>query len=226
MQKNISIILSSKNRTGRIEKVLLGYNNQTYRNFEIIVIYSDNNQEIHKEIEKVRDEVFYTIKEVFLQGNSLSVDNLLTNIDTEYLLFADAGCIPRFDFVEQHIKNREEGFFLAGATNNVSDDVFNKISRNDIYSGNCFEPVWLRNNGSTVTLQDKVRYSKGLLGALLNGIASSTVKFNSENASVWKKDLHSKIDFSGADFFENLSQHLKNNNIKGRQIKYSTVLIG
>lgn len=225
MQKNISVILSTKINTERLKKVLLGYNTQTYRNFEVIITFEDNNEE-NSWISTFKEEVFYKIKEVYSNPDSpLLIDDLLNKIETNYIIFANSNSIPRFDFVEQHVKNKEEGFFLSGANNTISKDVFDEINQKDIYSGDCFELSWLKANGNRNNFLDRLRFSKGLLGAFLNFVLKENIKFNSANASIWKKDLIYKKQYFDDDFFQDIIHTLQKNNIKGKQIKYTTVLI-
>jgi len=227
MQKNISVILSTKKKSERLKKVLLGYNAQTYRNFELIVVFEDLDKETNSWITKFKEEVFYTIKEVYPNADSLVlIHDLSAKVETDYVVFASGNSIPRFDFIEQHVKNKEEGFFLVGAINSISEEVFNKINQQDIYSGNCFELSWLKSNGNKNNFQDRLRHFKGVLGTFLNFIFKDNLKFNSDNASVWKKDFIFKNENLDENYFHDLSNTLQKRGIKAKQIKYSTVLIG
>jgi len=227
MQKNISVILSTKKKSERLKKVLLGYNAQTYRNFELIVVFEDLDKETNSWITKFKEEVFYTIKEVYPNADSLVlIHDLSAKVETDYVVFASGNSIPRFDFIEQHVKNKEEGFFLVGAINSISEEVFNKINQQDIYSGNCFELSWLKSNGNKNNFQDRLRYSKGILGTFLNFVLKDNLKFNSVNASVWKKDLIYNNEYLDENYFHDITNTLQKRGIKAKQIKYSTVLIG
>ena len=163
MQKNVSVILSSPISSQSLKKVLLGYNAQTYRNFEVIIAVASTNNEINNLINAIRDEVFYTIKQFSSNINEcLFINNLINEIATNYIVFANGNSIPRFDFIEQHFKNREEGFFLSGEYNSISQEIFEKISEENINSGDCFELSWLKRNGNKNIFSDVFRYSKGL----------------------------------------------------------------
>ncbi|RKS92422.1 hypothetical protein BC952_2319 [Flavobacterium limicola] len=226
MQKNVSVILSTPISSESLKKVLLGYNAQTYRNFEVIIAVASTSNEINNLIDAIRDEVFYTIK----QFSSNINDCLFINaIATNYIVFANGNSIPRFDFIEQHVKNREEGFFLSGEYNSISQEIFEKISEENINSGDCFELSWLKRNGNKNIFLDVFRYSKGLLGSFLNMLFKVNVKLNVENSSVWKDDLililQHKNNLLDVAFFQELTSILRANNIKGRQIKYSAILL-
>lgn len=227
MQKNISVILSAKKKSERLKKVLLGYNTQAYRNFEIIISFEESDNEKNDWFSNLKEEVFYSIKEVYpSSGKPVLTDDLLSQVDTDYIIFASSNSIPRFDFIEQHVKNKEEGFFLVGSNISISEDVFDKISLEDIYSGNCFELSWLKKNGNKNIFRDKLRHSKGGFGAFLNFVLKDKMSFNTVNASLWKQDLICTNENFDNVFFQDISKTLQQNKIKGKQIKYTTVLIG
>lgn len=227
MQKNISVILSGKNKSERLKKVLLGYNSQAYRNFELIIIFDEIDQEVNLLLSILKEDVFYTIKTLCLNsGENVFIENLLNLVDTDYMIFASSNAIPRYDFIEQHVKNKEEGFFLVGAENRIYEDVFDKINYEDIYSGNCFELSWLKKNGNKNIFWDNLRYSKGGFGAFLNFILKDDMKFNLINASLWKQDVICKNEKLNDVFFQEFAKTLQQNKIKGKQVKYTTVLIG
>lgn len=227
MQKNISVILFSKKKSERLKKVLLGYNAQTFRNFELIVVFEGFDEGASSWLTKFKEEVFYSIKEVYPNAETpVLIDDLLPKIETDYVVFASGNSIPRFDFIEQHIKNKEEGFFLVGSNNSISEEVFETINQQDIYSGNCFELSWLKAKGNKNNIQDRLRYSKGILGTFLNFIFKDNLKFNSDNTSVWKKDFIYNNKYLDENFFQEITNTLQKKRIRAKQIKYSTVLIG
>jgi len=58
MMKNISVIISTYNSPKWLEKVLWGYNTQTYRNFELVIADDGSSQETFDLIEAIKKEVF------------------------------------------------------------------------------------------------------------------------------------------------------------------------
>jgi hypothetical protein len=62
-------------------------------------------------------------------------------------MMSDGDCIPRPDFVEQHIKFREEGYFLSGGYHKLPLQLSKDISKSDIYADLCFDVSWLRKHG-------------------------------------------------------------------------------
>ena len=131
MQKNISVIISTYNSPEWLKKVIWGYNTQTYRNFEMVIADDGSRQETIDMIDELRAEVFYPIIHVWHEDNGFQKSQILNKAilacTTDYIMMSDGDCIPRPDFVEQHIKFREEGYFLSGGYHKLPMDLSHKI---------------------------------------------------------------------------------------------------
>lgn len=232
MRKNVSVVLTAQYTTECTKKVLLGYNAQTYRNFEVLLVIPSSDTEILKVLETLKTELFFNVTTVSVENEILSSDDFRNVVDatrTEYVIFAPASGIPRYDFVEQHVKYREEGFFLSGNYNQIVEKTLEKINENTINSGICFNLSWLKKNGFSSKLSDTFRFSEGLSGALFNKIFNSNLVFNFVNSSLWKEDLVLILNTLTAKKQENLQQEITNAVValprKGKQLKFSTVLL-
>ena len=111
-EKKVSIIIRVKNEERWISSCLKAINEQTYKNFEIIIV--DNNSE-DKTIEKARQ---YRIAKVvnidhYLPGKSL---NLGIKYSTgEYIVCISAHCLPvKNNWLEKLVKALEENKDYAG----------------------------------------------------------------------------------------------------------------
>ncbi|MCB0447223.1 MAG: glycosyltransferase, partial [Gelidibacter sp.] len=65
MTIDTSIIISTYNSPDWLAKVLYGYNNQTYRQFEIVIADDGSKQDTFDLIENISKEVFYKIVHVW-----------------------------------------------------------------------------------------------------------------------------------------------------------------
>ena len=69
MTIDTSIIISTYNSPDWLAKVLYGYNNQSYRQFEIVIADDGSKQETFDLIDKIKKEVFYPIVHVWHEDN-------------------------------------------------------------------------------------------------------------------------------------------------------------
>lgn len=233
MQKNISVVISTYNSPEWLKKVIWGYNTQTYRNFEMVIADDGSRQETIDLIEEMKKEVFYPIIHVWHEDNGFQKSQILNKAilacTSDYIMMSDGDCIPRPDFVEQHIKFREEGYFLSGGYHKLPMELSKKISKEDIYSDLCFDVSWLKKNGMKASFKNNKVDAKGLKSNFLNFITPTTPSWNGHNASGWKKDIlavngfDERMQYGGQD--RELGERLVNYGIKPKQIRYSTVCL-
>src|SRR5690606_1172511 len=89
----ISVIISTYNSPEWLAKVLHGYNNQTYQNFEVVIADDGYKQEAIDLIEASKKAVLYPITDVWHQDNGFEKSQILNkaivNCQAEYILMSD-----------------------------------------------------------------------------------------------------------------------------------------
>lgn len=234
MQKiDTSIIISTYNSPAWLEKVLLGYNNQTYRMFELVIADDGSGEETKVLIDKISDEVFYPILHVWHEDKGFQKSQILNKAivkcNTPYIIMSDGDCIPRKDFVEQHVKYREKGYFLSGGYFMLPMDISELIGRNNIYSEDCFDVAWLKKHGLKSSFKNNKLSAGTVLAAFLNRVTPTNASWNGHNASGWKEDIVSingfdeRMQYGGQD--RELGERLMNYGVKSKQIRYNAVVI-
>ena len=233
MKVDTSIIISTYNSPEWLEKVLFGYNNQTYRQFEIIIADDGSKQDTFDLLETLQKEVFYPIIHVWHEDagfqKSQILNKAIVKCSTPYIIMSDGDCIPRHDFVEQHVKYREEGYFLSGGYFMLPMSVSKIISKNDIYNANCFDVKWLKSKGLKSSFKNNKLTAKGFKSYVLNKITPTNASWNGHNASGWKKDIvaingfDERMQYGGQD--RELGERLVNYGLKSKQIRYSAICV-
>jgi len=233
MKKDISVIISTYNSPEWLKKVLYGYNTQTYRNFEVVIADDGSDERTQKCIEEIQKEVFYPIIHVWHEDNgfqkTIILNKAILATNTDYILMTDGDCIPREDFVEQHIKHREEGYFLSGGYYKLPMNLSEQITKEDIYSGKSFDLEWLKKNGIKQSFKNNKLITNGLKSWLLNYTTPTNPSWNGHNSSGWKSDFlavngfDERMQYGGED--REFGERLINLGIQAKQIRYSTVCI-
>ena len=228
-----SIIISTYNNTKWLEKVLYGYNNQTYRLFEIVIADDGSGPETKALLDRMQKEVFYPIVHVWHEDNGFQKSQILNKAvlqcSTPYTIMSDGDCIPRKDFVEQHVKYREEGYFLSGGYFMLPMDISEKITKEDIYAERCFDLKWLKDNGLQTSFKNNKLTAKPFTASILNLITPTNASWNGHNASGWTQDiidvngLNEEMQYGGQD--RELGERLFNAGIKSKQIRYNAVVV-
>lgn len=229
----VSVIFSTYNSIDWLEKVLWGFSNQTYRNFEIVIADDGSRPETKNKIDEIRSSEGLDIIHVWQEDEGFQKSRILNKAveasTTDYLIFTDGDCIPRSDFVETHVKFAEPGFFLSGGYFKLPMETSRRIRREDIFNENAFNPGWLRSNGLEWTYKLLKLTAKGWVQSVLNALTTAKAGWNGHNASGWKKDIREvngfdeRMQYGGQD--RELGERLLNKGLKSKQIRYSAICV-
>jgi glycosyltransferase involved in cell wall biosynthesis len=201
--------------------------------FEVVIADDGSGEETRTLIDKISDEVFYPIVHAWHEDNGFQKSRILNKAiekcSTPYIIMSDGDCIPRKDFVEQHVKYREKGFFLSGGYFMLPMEISKMISRDNIYSEDCFDVSWLKKHGLKSSFKNNKLSAGSLLSGVLNAVTPTNASWNGHNASGWKEDIvavngfDERMQYGGQD--RELGERLMNYGIKSKQIRYHAVVV-
>lgn len=229
----VSVIFTTYNSVEWLEKVLWGFSNQTYNNFEIIIADDGSGMETRNKIDELRNLTNLDIKHVWQEDDGFQKSRILNKAvvasDTNYLIFTDGDCIPKNDFVETHVLNAEKGYFLSGGYFKVPMETSLQLNKENILNGNAFSARWLQDHGLPWTYKLLKLTSNNLFERVLNTITPAKASWNGHNSSGWKSDIldvngfDERMQYGGQD--RELGERLLNLGIKSKQIRYSAICI-
>jgi glycosyltransferase involved in cell wall biosynthesis len=233
-QMKISVIISTFNHPGWLEKVLCGYECQTYKNFEVLIADDGSGEPTRALIDHFKTssklEIIHIWHEDAGYRKCQILNKAIVTAATDYLLFTDGDCIPRNDFVEQHVKRAEKGFFLSGGAIRLPMDTSKLITRDDIVNQRAFSRKWLEENGLEKKLLKNLKLNQNKwLASVLNFITPANASWNGGNASGWKSDILSvngfdeRLVYGGLD--REFGERMINKGIKSKQLRYSAICI-
>jgi len=233
MLKKASVIFTTYNQPEWLQKVLWGYECQSERDFEIVIADDGSGDETRDIIKNFQKQSALQLQHVWHPDEGYQkcpiLNKAIIAAESDYLIFSDGDCIPRKDFVQNHLYYAEEGYFLSGGTFRLPMDLSEKISREDIRSQNCFTLEWLYANGLSRTLKSAKLIQKPWIAILLNFLTPTSATWNGHNASCWKKDafaingFNEEMHYGGQD--REFGERLRNYGLKSKQIRYSAVCI-
>jgi len=229
----LTVIISTYNSEEWLRKVLIGYSVQTERDFEIIVADDGSTSKTKELIESFHSRFKFPIVHVWQEDNGFQKPKILNKAilksTTDYLIFSDGDCIPRKDFVANHLKYREEGFFLSGGYFKLPMNISNSILEEDIVSQNCFQTSWLIKNGLKINFKITKLINFRLLTHFMNWVTPTKRTWNGHNSSAYKKELlaingfNQDMYYGGED--RELGERLYTNGLLSKQIRYSAVCL-
>lgn len=230
---NVGVIISTFNSPEWLEKVLWGYSCQNYRHFSITVADDGSGEATGSLIKSIAAETGLVINHVWQEHRGYRRQTILNRsiiaTEADYLIFSDGDCIPRNDFVQQHVEHAEKGRFVSGGYCKISMKISKLISKQDIVSQECFNVKWL-------TAIDHVGYSqrrklsvRGKLAAALDFLTTAKPTFNNSNTSAWRQDILSvngydeRMKYGGAD--REIGERLTNAGITGKQVRHRAIVL-
>ncbi len=231
--QKISVVLSTYNAPLWLEKVIWGYDSQTYHDFELIIADDGSGDETAKAIDRLREETSIAIKHVWHEDDGFRKCTILNRaIDAcsgDYLLFSDGDCVPRGDFLEQHASAAQPGTFLSGGYFKLPMSISQLMTRNDIESGDAFTVRWLRNAGWKPNHRVLRLVAGGRVANLLNHLTTTRPTWNGHNASGWADDIRAangfdeRMKYGGED--RELGERLENAGIQGKHVRFQTLCL-
>ena len=233
MSPFFSVILSTYNSELWLKKVLLGFAQQSFKDFELIIADDGSRSSTKDLIENIRQILFYPVQHAWHPDNGFQktiILNKALNISKgKYIVFTDGDCIPRRDFLETHNKFKAKGSFLSGGYFKLNRSLSNIISEEDIFLQNCFSIRWLRKRGLSISFNNIKIYTCVPISRVLNKLTPTKPTWNGQNSSGWRKDIFSingfdeRMKYEGED--REFGERLINFGIKPKQIRYSAICL-
>ncbi|MGM0609329.1 MAG: glycosyltransferase family 2 protein, partial [Candidatus Muiribacteriota bacterium] len=148
---------------------------------------------------------------------------------SEYVVFTDGDCIPRNDFLVVHANESEPGCFLSGSYQKLPMQTSIQITKEDIFSGRCFDLKWLKANGLKRSRKNSKLIAGPKIAPFLNKITPTNCTFKGANGSAWLKDIlevngfDERMPWGGLD--REFGIRLKNSGIMPKHVRYNAIVL-
>jgi len=229
----ISVIVSTYNAEEWLEKVLIGYSCQTFKEFELIIADDGSRPSTKELIDKYAANYPVPIRHLWHEDLGYRRQEILNvaiiEAAHEYILMTDGDCIPRKDFLEVHSKYAEKNKFLSGGYCKLSMKASKAITPEDILTQKCFDVSWLRKIDKLGFSQTLKLSSDGVLGTVLDIVTPTTPSFNNCNSSGFREDMigingyDERMKYGGSD--REIGERLENFGVKGKQIRHKAICL-
>ncbi len=229
----LSVIITTYNSEEWLQKVLLGYSVQTEQDFEIVIADDGSTEATKKVLQSFQHLFQYPIIHVWQPDEGFQkckiLNKAILKTNSEYLLFTDGDCIPRKDFIADHLKHKETGYFLSGGYFKLPMKTSHSIKQEEIINQECFSLQWLIKNGVRRTFKLSKLTQSNLFATFMNWITPTKKTFNGHNTSCFKEDLlavngfNEEMQYGGLD--REVGERLFNLGVLAKQIRYSAVCL-
>jgi len=225
------IIVSTYNNPKWLERAFWGLMNQTHKPDEVIVADDGSKNDTRELIERYK--AYLPLKHVWHEDKGFRKTTILNRAVeaavSDYLIFIDQDLIAREDFISQHCHHARKGRFVSGGAIRMPRVTSERITREDIESGNVFDTKWLEDNGMRWNWKMSKMWRPSWLCWLMNHITTAKATWNGGNASTWRDEIIATGGFNenmryGAEDRE-FGSRLERRGVKGIQLRYGAVLM-
>jgi glycosyltransferase involved in cell wall biosynthesis len=229
-----SVLISTYNQPEWLRKCLLGYAHQDRRDFELVIADDGSGPDTRALIDALRPQLPFRLEHVWQEDDGFRKCRILNRAiqaaGADYLIFSDGDCIPRADFVAQHLRLRERGRYLGGGYCKLPRELSHRIDEQAIASGRFADLAWLSANGLPRNKRTLKLWARpGWRERLLNALTPTPPRWAGNNASAWKADLlavngfDERMGYGGEDL--ELGERLVHAGIRGKQIRFSAICV-
>ncbi len=224
----VTVIISAYKNCQALRHCLYAYSQQTRLPDQIIIAEDDESRDIADLVRsKVMDGVQVThVTQPDKGFGKCKINNVaISHAIGDLLIFTDADCIPRNDYVGTHEKMSRRGTFLAGGSHiNIPQD-FHQNNDIDalIENQGLFDYAFLSHIPGFK--KNRLRLTRNRLAARILDVLTQRSVFPGSSSSAFRQDVLAVGGFDesmgyGAEDI-NLGIRLNNIGIKGRRIRYS-----
>src|SRR5262249_49077241 len=123
----------------------------SHRDFELLIADDGSSDETRGTIERLRAETGLAIRHVWHEDRGFRkctiLNRAIVEAASDYLVFSDGDCVPRYDFLATHARHARRGHFLSGGYVKLPMALSHRITSQDILLRRATEADWLRQHG-------------------------------------------------------------------------------
>jgi len=139
MTPKVSVIISVYNAVQTLKLVLTGYSRQSMQHFEVCIADDGSGPEVRALVDSFAQRSSFLTKYIFQQDEGYrrarAINQAVQKSSSDYLIFADADCIPHRDFVRAHHDYRAAHAVLCGRRVHLGSALSAKITNQYILEG-------------------------------------------------------------------------------------------
>jgi len=118
MPKTVTLIISFYNRIDYLKLIFAGLEQQSYRDFEVIIADDGSGTEIVREVKSLIKSLSFPVKHLWHADNgwqkNIILNKAIVEAESDYLIFIDGDCIPNRYFIEEHLKSKTTNQTVCG----------------------------------------------------------------------------------------------------------------
>lgn len=145
----IAVIITTYNRPSALAAVLLALQNQSLKNFEVLVADDGSTSETASLIHTLQAQLSYKLQHIWQKDEGFQAAKIrnkaVAATNSDYLIFIDGDCIPQPNFINKHMSLAESAWLVAGNRILLNSRFTNQVltTQQNIYNKSLW--YWLAN---------------------------------------------------------------------------------
>jgi GT2 family glycosyltransferase len=188
----IAVVPAVYNRPDMLTALFEGYLAQEYRDFEIVIADDGSRPETKEVIERYQGRATFRIGHVWQENTGYRActirNKAVAQSDADYIIFTDQDCVPRPDFLSNHARLAEPGWFVPGNRVLLAESFTQQLLKNSEFGHDWRLAHWFvrRLRGDINRLSPLVRLPAGSWRKWCPGRWRGA---KTCNLAVWRDDL-------------------------------------
>ncbi|WP_162006844.1 glycosyltransferase [Roseimaritima sediminicola] len=227
-----SVILTTFRSPAYLDRVLEGFARQSTGSFDVVVGEDGCTASTRAVIRRHAVHAPFAIRYLGQPYRGFDKTRILNRAiqaaTGPYLIFTDGDCVPRADFVQQHLFHARHGRFLSGGCCRLPRPLTQRILSGTAAYDDFTNLLWLKENGLAMPSKWTWIARHPRWAAWLDRATTTRASFNGHNASAWKADLvrvngfNLQMRYGGLD--RELGERLENAGIRGLQLRHRAIV--
>ncbi len=229
---DIDVIVSAHRDARALHYTLLGLRLQTHLPATVWVAEDGEDEAVADVVQHHAARAGFTLRHLNQPHRGFRkwslVNRAIRAARAPWLVFTDADCVPRQDWLAQYARLAQPGRFVAGGSHVELPRHFHEQQLSDelLHSQRLFDVAWLRSLG--VALSRARLLPPGPLARVLDGLTPRSA-WVGNNAGAWREDLlrvagfDETMGYGGAD--RNLGIRLEHAGVRGLRARHSLVCL-
>lgn len=228
-----SVIISTFNHPQWLRKVLVGYENQSVKDFELIIADDGSSDTTKNVIDEFQKKSHLNIIHVYQEDKGFRKCRILNKslliASGGYIILSDGDCIPREDFISVHLSERRKKSYLSGSYCKLPLETSQYITDDIIASQKCFRLSWLNKHGFPLNKIYLKLFKNAMYEKIMNFLTPAACNLKGANASFWKEDamtingFNEDMAWGGED--REFGIRLKNSGVQAKHVRYNAVCL-
>ncbi|MBI2604516.1 MAG: glycosyltransferase family 2 protein [Deltaproteobacteria bacterium] len=139
-----SIIMTTYNQPRHLELALAGLLIQTEKNFELHIAddgsHAETSDIVERYMERAPFSMVYSWQQDLGYRKTKILNEAIRKSKADYFIFIDGDCIPHADFIRNHLRYRQKGYYLAGRRVELGPEFSERLTSEMVLRGDLNRP--------------------------------------------------------------------------------------